>query len=290
MWYCNIKWWWKHSFSFPAFPTFCVDLSPTRASSLYEIFPTCGWIAFSVWLCVTLPWKADLWLICDILLIANIQTVWWFTRTPPETTGPALWLSHPEGKLKASSLLAFTSLMDQFIFILFNPDGSSTIPLLCCYFTVHMCDMKQFEHLGTGNTDLYGLYIHIHVSVCIHIHTYKIFALNTENCVSRFWIWQLLNNHGPSPFTLKRHWCKLFICRSLNIKLSLFYSMWMILIWNSAYFQLQSTLYHPVWKSHLIIFPAHAERGCLLKVAPSLLMPVEAKASSSFPWMQLSTT
>lgn len=39
---------------------------------------------------------------------------------PPDTASPTLWLSYPEDQLKASGLLVFHSLRDQFIFMLFT--------------------------------------------------------------------------------------------------------------------------------------------------------------------------
>lgn len=86
-------------------------------ASFHETLPTCGGTTFSGWLCVIVAMKG--WFVThDIWLIATLE--WRLTCTPPETAGPALWLSYPEDQLKASGLLVFSSLRDQFIFMLFT--------------------------------------------------------------------------------------------------------------------------------------------------------------------------
>lgn len=55
----------------------------------------------------------------DIWLIATVQRRW--ARAPAETAGPTSCLRHPEDQLKASGLLVFGSLRDQFIFMFARP-------------------------------------------------------------------------------------------------------------------------------------------------------------------------
>lgn len=86
--------------------------------------------------------------------------MWWCICTPPETAGPALWRSYPEGKPKASGLLAFSSLSDQFIFILFTPMVHPL--LLCCHFTLchwheaarPLLEVSQRGHIGKNRKDI----------------------------------------------------------------------------------------------------------------------------------------
>lgn len=79
----------------------------------------------------------------DIWLIARVQ--WRLARAPAETAGPALCLCHPEDQLKASGLLVFGSLRDQFVFMLFTP------PVL------HLVYQRRQHHKASPGDLIHGL-------------------------------------------------------------------------------------------------------------------------------------